>query len=235
MNYGQEVNSIEELRGLLNPSLLSGFKKGIHTNVKPKRGLVVDRKLFSIPKKVDKKLANETSDVVDLLPTKKKRNRSIPIIGGIQKRNRLYNKPRVNKFEIDETCLPNQCRKIFASGWRVIGEKRIYARSKWEANYARYLQMLLDNGKILAWDHEPDTFWFLKIKRGVRSYLPDFKVTELNGEIIYHEVKGFMDSKSITKFNRMRIYYPLVKIVLIREDWFKAQGTILCGICNGWE
>ena len=52
------------------------------------------------------------------------------------------------------------------AGWREIGGQRIYARSRWEANYARYLEWLRANGSIAKWEHEPETFWFEGIKRG---------------------------------------------------------------------
>src|SRR5687768_3513242 len=95
-----------------------------------------------------------------------------------------------------------------SASWRVIGGIRKYFRSRWEANYARYLEWLKTNGEIVSWTHEPKTFWFEKIKRGTRSYLPDFCVIEKNGKEVYYEVKGYMDSKSKTKIKRMAKYYP---------------------------
>lgn len=96
-----------------------------------------------------------------------------------------------------------------------IGGKKFFSRSRWEANYALYLEHLKSKSYIADWSHEPETFWFEKIKRGVRSYLPDFKVTLSDGSIEYHEVKGFMDDKSLTKIRRMKIYHPKIKLVLI--------------------
>lgn len=107
------------------------------------------------------------------------------------------------------------------SGWFSINRKKIFFRSGWEVNYARYLEWLRQNKKIVSWEFEPDTFWFEKIKRGVRSYLPDFKVTNPDGTIEYHEVKGFLDSKSKTKLKRMAKYYPSVKLILIEKDSYK--------------
>ena len=99
-----------------------------------------------------------------------------------------------------------------------INGKKIFFRSLWEANYALYLDFLIKQGQILKWEFEPDTFWFEKIRRGVRSYKPDFKILNNDNTEEYHEVKGWMDSKSKTKLNRMRIYYPEVKILLIDKD-----------------
>src|SRR4051812_46374772 len=69
-----------------------------------------------------------------------------------------------------------------------------------------------------VWEYEPDTFWFEKIKRGVRSYLPDF--IDMNGTS-YHEVKGWMDPKSVTKIKRMA-NYPAVKLVVITGKEYKS-------------
>lgn len=90
----------------------------------------------------------------------------------------------------------------------------IYVRSSWEANYARYLNLLVKNKQILGWKFEIDTFKF-PIEHGSRYYVPDFKVFNNNGSFEYHEVKGYMDQRSSTKLKRMAKYYPDVKIVLI--------------------
>jgi len=96
-----------------------------------------------------------------------------------------------------------------------INGKDYFFRSAWEANYALYLDFLIKQKEIKKWEYEKDTFWFEKIRRGVRSYKPDFKVFNNNGSIEYHEVKGWMDSKSKTKLKRMDKYYPEVKLILI--------------------
>lgn len=108
------------------------------------------------------------------------------------------------------------------NGWYVINNKRFYFRSSWEVNYARYLEWLLNKGDIIKWEYEPDVFWFEKIKRGVRSYLPDFKITNKNGTFEYHEVKGWMDDKSKTKIKRMKLYYPKIKLIIIEKDSYKS-------------
>lgn len=120
-------------------------------------------------------------------------------------------------------------------GWREIGGVRIYARSKWEANYARFLEWLKSNGWILQWEHEPETFWFEKIKRGVRSYLPDFRVTSKDGSVSYHEVKGWMDNKSKTKMRRMKKYHPKIDLKIFGADWFKANNKTMAAMIQDWE
>jgi hypothetical protein len=105
-------------------------------------------------------------------------------------------------------------------GWRVIGSSRIYFRSGWEAKVAMWLQHRQECLQIAKWEYEPQTFWFLEIKRGCRSYKPDFKVTELDGSHYWIEVKGFMDAKSKTKIKRFNKYYPKEKLIILDSSWF---------------
>lgn len=121
------------------------------------------------------------------------------------------------------------------AGWREIGGKKKYFRSKWEANYARYLEFLKQHKEIAEWQHEPKTFWFEKIKRGCRSYLPDFEIINNDGSIEYHEVKGWYDERSQTKIKRMKKYYPNVKLKVIFEKEYKSIARSLSGLIKEWE
>lgn len=105
--------------------------------------------------------------------------------------------------------------------WATIGGKRYYFRSQWEVDYAKYLDLLKQHGKIKEWEYEPETFWFETIKRGVRSYLPDFRVTETDGTVVLYEVKGYMDSRSKTKLKRMKKYYPDINLYLVQAPQIK--------------
>ena len=108
--------------------------------------------------------------------------------------------------------------------WAIVGNKPpIFFRSTWEFYYALFLEKLRQEGKIKDWKHEPKCFWFENIKRGVRSYLPDFCIIHNNGTEEWSEVKGFYDSKSQTKMKRMAKYYPEVNIRLVGSDWFKQN------------
>lgn len=111
-------------------------------------------------------------------------------------------------------------------GWYVSGDRRYYLKSSWELNYAEHLDEQLSDGKIAKWEYEPDTFWFERIKRGVRSYTPDFKIEYLDGKVEYHEVKGYLDSKSKTKLNRMRIYHPNIEMKLIDRAEMSKLGLL---------
>lgn len=129
---------------------------------------------------------------------------------------------------------PKKERKSSA-GWRTIGDKAIYFRSKWEANYGRYLQFLKENNSIADWQHEPTTFWFFAIARGVRSYLPDFRIEEKDGSHWWTEVKGYMDAQSKTKIARFRKYYPTERLVIVCGKWFKSNNSKMRKIVKGWE
>ena len=82
------------------------------------------------------------------------------------------------------------------------------------------LQFLKDQKVIQEWEHEPKTFWFEAIKRGVRSYMPDFKITEKEGTHYWVEVKGYMDARSHTKIKRFAKYYPEERLIVIGKEWF---------------
>lgn len=108
-------------------------------------------------------------------------------------------------------------------------------RSKWEANYARYLRWLQAQGRIARWAYEPTTFWFEAIKRGTRHYTPDFLVVETDGRERYIEIKGFIDAKSKTRMKRMKRYHPSVEIVMLEGPAYRALAKTVAGLVPGWE
>lgn len=142
-----------------------------------------------------------------------------------------------------------------SAGKRIDLDNRFF-RSKTEANYARYLNALI-NGVIDApkvgahaeegirlvadalqdvreWEYEPDTFRF-PVQRGQMYYIPDFKVTKKDGSVEYHEVKGWLDAESRTKLNRMKKYYPTVKVVLITTNDFRKLTKNANILIKNWE
>lgn len=129
------------------------------------------------------------------------------------------------RASIPKTNTYSRCKR----GYYDIDGKKIFFRSAWEAMYANYLVKLLKLKAIIDWEYEPKIFWFEKIKRGVRSYTPDFRITWQDGTVEYHEVKGWMDDKSKTKIKRMAKYYPEVKLIVIDQKQFnvlKRQGLL---------
>jgi hypothetical protein len=117
-------------------------------------------------------------------------------------------------------------------GYYDINGTTMYFRSGWEANYALYLDFLIDHNEIVKWEYEPDTFMFEQIKLGTRSYTPDFKVFNKDGTIEYHEVKGHMNSKSKTKLKRMKKYYPKVVLKLIDSSEYNLLKKQIGKLCN---
>ncbi len=119
------------------------------------------------------------------------------------------------------------------SGWREdLGR---YFRSSWEANYARYLDWLKANGIVVDWKYEPKTFVFEEIKRGTRSYTPDFQVFYRDGRVAWHEVKGWMDPKSAVRLSRMGKFFPEEPLVVIDETWMRRIAKEVSALIPTWE
>jgi len=111
----------------------------------------------------------------------------------------------------------------------------LFVRSSWEANYARFLKWLKQHGEIINWEYEPDTFWFEGIKKGTYTYTPDFKITNKDGTVEYHEIKGHWTSKGRTQVKRMKKYYPEITLKIIDGDVYKALVKDCKNLIPGWE
>ena len=127
-------------------------------------------------------------------------------------------------------------RTKWKPGKRTVGGRTIHFRSRWEANYARYLNYHMQYGDkhVLNWEFESKTFWFEGIKRGTVSYLPDFEVLTAAGTH-YIEVKGYMDRKSKTKLKRMAKYHPAVQVELVDTAAYTALEKEFQHVIVGWE
>lgn len=110
-----------------------------------------------------------------------------------------------------------------------------YFRSRWEANYARYLNVLIQQGSVIKWEFEPETFYFEGIKRGTVSYTPDFKVLYKGGRECFIEIKGYMSPKSTTRMKRMKKYYPHIIVELIDSKKYLSLHRQLKHIVPNWE
>lgn len=147
-----------------------------------------------------------------------------------QKRSDIMSKQMIEKYKSNSE---NHSR---GHGGRRSDLNGLYLRSSWEANYARYLNFLIKHKNIYKWEYEPDTFYFENIKRGTRSYTPDFKIWKTEkSEPYYVEVKGWMDQKSKTKLSRMKKYYPNIRIVLISEPEYNEIKNKLSALIPNWE
>jgi hypothetical protein len=111
-----------------------------------------------------------------------------------------------------------------------------YFRSSWEANYARYLNLLIKLRLVEEWAYEPETFWFEGIKRGVTNYRPDFRVVYRGDhKPEYVEIKGHIVAKDHTKWRRMKKYHPAIKLVIIKtKEYYNIKRKWASAIPN-WE
>jgi len=165
-------------------------------------------------------LAKRSGDTYNNLTEEEKRERIFKIMKTRHKNGTFSN---------------NRQKTTWKSGWRVIGGKRKYYRSRWEANYARYLQSLKDADDIKSWEHEPKVFWFSQTKKGGVGYLPDFRVILKNGSVEYHEVKGWMDERSKSKIEGMQKFYPDTSLILIQQKEYNQIKSNLSKSIRGWE
>lgn len=125
------------------------------------------------------------------------------------------------------TLINPRLKTTWHQGWHEIGGNRCFFRSSWEVKYAHYLEWRKKIGDIQEWEYEPETFWF-PVKKGCTNYTPDFRVSFTDRKE-YHEVKGWMDKKSKTKINRMRIHHLLVMLRVIGAEWFRNNNhAITC-------
>jgi hypothetical protein len=119
-------------------------------------------------------------------------------------------------------------------GGRRADLENTYFRSSWEANYARYLNLLLSRGEIKSWEYEPHIFRFDGVKRAPLSYTPDFRVVDKDGVVAWHEVKGWMDSKSRSRLKRMAKFYPEERVIIIAKEEYKEIAK-WSALIDGWE
>lgn len=103
-----------------------------------------------------------------------------------------------------------------------------YFRSAWEANIARYFNLL-----DIRWQYEPKCFVFKNVSRAPISYTPDFYLPD---EDLWIEVKGWMDPKSKSKLKRFKKYYPeeSAKLEIYDESRYKSIAKSKQLIPN-WE
>jgi len=124
---------------------------------------------------------------------------------------------------------------------RAAGGKRsdigdIWFRSSWEANYARYLNLLMKMKLVDSWEFEPETFWFEGVRRGTVSYRPDFRVVYRNNPIPeYVEIKGWMVAKDRTKWKRMAKYHPSIKLVIVAKKEYREIENRWSSALPNWE
>ncbi len=111
-----------------------------------------------------------------------------------------------------------------------------YFRSSWEANYARYLNLLKRLGVIEHWAYEPEIFWFHGIRRGVTNYKPDFRIKyKGDDQLEYIELKGWIVPKDRVKWKRMKKYYPHIKLIVLKAKEYYAIREKWASAIPNWE
>jgi len=101
-------------------------------------------------------------------------------------------------------------------------DPNLYFFSRWEANFARILNLLK-----IKWVFQPKTF-SLKTQK----YTPDFYIPKYNN---YIEIKNFLSDYSSNRDKEFRSLYPKEKLVLIlKEDYLSLQEQFSSHIKN-WE
>lgn len=99
------------------------------------------------------------------------------------------------------------------TGWSGFGTEewtdrrgRVFVfKSTWELAYAQHL-----DAKQLTWEYEPCKFPLVECK----CYTPDFAVYE-SGSVEYHEVKGWLDQKTIRRISEFRRTYPRERFKMV--------------------
>lgn len=108
------------------------------------------------------------------------------------------------------------------SGIRSDISPNIYFFSRWEANFARIMNLLK-----IKWIFQPKTF-DLKYQ----NYTPDFYLPERG---LYIEIKNFLSDYSLKRDNSFRKLHPKEKLILIlKSDYLKLQDDFSRYIKN-WE
>lgn len=128
-----------------------------------------------------------------------------------------------------ETKLSRHGKLMFGKGGHRGGKREdlgVFVRSSWEGNVLRWFNFI-----GVAWEYEPRTFDFLKIKRGTRSYTPDIYLPE---EDLWIEVKGYLSDKDKTKTKRFQKYFPeeaaKLQVIVQKEGCPAAMGYWNLGV-----
>lgn len=151
-----------------------------------------------------------------------------------------------NEFELrapsstQQSCSQSCAAKLRAPGFKSRSRMGQFEgqmmRSGWERNIARYLNHLVNQRVVDHWEYEPERFYF-PVKRGNKSYLPDFKVWYPDGSYEWWEVKGYMDNDSKIKLRRFALHHTeeSLKLKLIDRPAYMKIKAEFEGELEGWE
>lgn len=190
---------------ILNSKIARKNMWKIHEHPKGMLGKKHSKDVCEKMKKINKDKWNNYSDEKKIEIIKKQINTRLLKYGTLNKNNKRGN---------------------WKQGWETIGNKNYFFRSSWEHIYAKHLFEKHINLEILNWEYEPSIFSFPEEKNCNLYYKPDFKVTNIDGSIEYHEVKGWMCERSKIKISLMNKWHKNIKLILITKDWFIKNNLI---------
>lgn len=154
-------------------------------------------------------------------------------IGWMSPENRKNRSNRMRLLQESRSAESNYTR---TKGGRREDLNNQFFRSSWEANYARYLNLLQKMGIVEYWKFEPKTFWFEGVRRGVVSYKPDFEVKyKGDKESRYVEIKGWEVAKDRTKAARMKKYFPAIILEKVGEKEYYGIQRKWASAIPQWE
>lgn len=111
-----------------------------------------------------------------------------------------------------------------------INGKTIRFDSRYERNFAYYLEVLKEYKQILWWVKNTTKFPFSqsvfveKSNMTLKSFVPDFLVFLPNGKIQYVEVKWWQIDKFIAQEKQFRKDYPFIDLsIMDKEKMLKIQ------------
>ena len=98
---------------------------------------------------------------------------------------------------------------------------KIRLRGAWERDVAVYLDQHADRGEIRGWEYAKQRIPYVQ-KGKHRTYIPDFEVAHVNGEVEIWEVKGYLFSGTEAKLEAAKSAGYRVKVIDeegIKEVW----------------
>jgi len=106
---------------------------------------------------------------------------------------------------------------------------RIFVRSRWEANYIRYL-----NYVGITWEYEPKRF---RLSNG-KIYIPDFHLLKnRNGRVldVWIEVFGYDNKEKRKKIAMCILEYNFLPLMIVEEKTYKEIEKEYSSKIIGWE
>ena len=109
----------------------------------------------------------------------------------------------------------------------IIGGVEFHFDSQFERDWAKYLQFLLERGKLKAWVYHPAKFdfWEFGYRKKPYEYQPDFCIWEDEDTYVYQECKGYIETKDISRIRRANKHYDAVFDLVMQRLPKKGKRT----------